>query len=278
MSEAAVAEAPKPKFRREIQPKDDQGNPIGQPHVYEAETEQELLDKMAEGIANGTKRIRELARKAALERPTFSRPQEAEEIEDIAEPAPRELTADERFKLSNRFRDPEQVQEAFDELYEARTGRKPADAAKLQTKAAKDAAQVRAHAEANAFAAEHPEFVLCTANSEAMMGYISTRRMALTKKNFEIAFKELSDSGLLELRSVESPAAQPPVVEEGRTDPPETPAVKPQTQTVIPATLTRASGSGTGTAKKRGPSAAEIAKMNSKQLKEYYESTGQWNK
>lgn len=181
MSEVATEEVkPEPKFRREIQPKDDSGNPIGSPHVYEADTEQELFDKMASAIGNGTKKIHELSRKVALEPSNFSAPEGADIEEDIAEANPRTLTPEEKFELANKLRDPDTVDEAFDRLYEARFGRKPQEAAKLQTRSARDAATNRSYAEANAFAEEHPEFVQCRANADAMLSFMSARKMATT--------------------------------------------------------------------------------------------------
>ncbi len=105
IEENPVVEQPKPKFRREIQPKDDAGNPIGAPHVYEAESEQELLDKMADGIANGTKKIRELTRQVKLSPVETPKAIEGAELaEEIPTFSPRVLSADERFALSQKFR------------------------------------------------------------------------------------------------------------------------------------------------------------------------------
>lgn len=258
-----------PKIRREIQPKDDAGNPIGQPHVYEGETEQEVADKMAEAIAHGTRKINELSRKVTLEPQTFTAPDGADPEEQIAELKPRDLTEDQRFTISNKFKDPATVQEAFDELAEARFGAKPVELVKQTNSTYKNSAATRAHAEANAFAEEHPEFIICKPNSDAMMQYVSSRKMALTKKNFNIAFEKLSADGLLKLK-VQEPVLPAPAKEEVRTDPPTEPVQK----TVIPRALTRSDSSGTAPAKPKKPSAAEIAMMTSDQYKKYLGVSG----
>lgn len=270
MSTAAVippVEQPKPKFRREIQPKDDAGNAIGQPHVYEGETEQELMDKMADGIANGTKKINELSRKATLEPPNFNTPEGADPEEQIPEVKTRDLTADERFALANKFKDPASLVEAFDDLYEARFGVKPADAGKTTITTAKDARRARGIAEATAFITETSEYINIPSNNDVMDSYMAQRKMAPTKKNFKLAFKALSGDGLLTLKAKE-PEVPAPAKEEVRTDPPTEPVQK----TVIPRALTRSDASGSAPTKPKKPSAAEIALMNADQYKKYLAS------
>lgn len=270
----ALAEQPDPrKFSRSIQPTDDEGKPIGSPHVYYGATEQELLDNMAKGIANQTKKIRELSRKTTLEPQTFQTPDGAEPYEAVSEPQIRDLTPAEKLELSRKFSDPEKLQEAFDETFKARTGLSPAEQARNANIAAKNSQAQRGHAEANAFAQAHPEFIQCRENADAMMQYIGSRKMALTVKNFEIAFSALKESGLLILREPEPAPPSPPT--EVRTDPPKVEA----SQSVIPSAMTRSSASGSGTPpRKKGPTARELAMMTATELKEYYESTGQWPK
>jgi len=258
-------EQPKPKFRREIQPKDDDGNPIGAPHVYEADSEQELLDKMAEGIANGTKKIRELTRQAKYAPIEAPKPKEgAEPAEEIPQFAPRQLTADEKFELAQQLRDPEKMDEAFDRLYEARTGRKPADAAKVEQEIYINSRKARERAETDAFLESHPEYYQCEKNKLAIIDYIARNNLAWRARNLEIAYNELKTDGLL----VEAPVAPPPP--ETRTEPPAKP------KTAFPSAITRDTASGSGTPPKaKKPSAAELAMMTAAGYKEY-SATGRW--
>lgn len=257
-------ETPKPKFRREIQPKDDDGNPIGAPHVYEADTEQELLDKMAEGIANGTKKIRELTRQAKYAPIEAPKPKDGAEIaEPIPEFKPRQLTADEKFELAQQFRDPEKMDEAFDRLYEARTGRKPADAAKIEQETYINSRKAREKAETEAFLESHPDYYQCEKNKLAIIDYIARNNLAWRAKNLDIAYQELKTDGLL----VEAPAPPPPP--ETRTEP------QPKPKTAFPSAITRETASGSGTPKPKKPSAAELAMMTAQEFREY-ERTGRW--
>lgn len=262
---AQPTERTEPKFRKVIQPKDAEGNAVGNPSTFEAETQEELLDKMAESVANGSLKIRELTRKQTLEQNNFSVPDDAELYQEITEPQFKQLTPDQKFQLSMKLRDADTMEEAFDELYESRFGRKPADASKLQTQAARNSAAMREHTEANAFADEHPEFILNQQNAAAMLQYVDSRKLAKTKKNFERAFKELSDGGILSLRSSEE---QTPTVQEVRNDPP-TAAPVTRTPTAFPSAIKSGSGNGTASVKPKRPSAAEVAMMGPKQYKEY---------
>lgn len=292
---AAPAPPPDPpqgKIRRVIQPKDEKGNPIGSPHVYEGISEQEVMDKMADAIANGTLRIRQFAlREKTIAGEALKVPEGAELEEEIPEPKPRELTADERFRIAEKIKNPDTVVEAYRELYEATTGRKPEDEARAKVQVERNASITRSHAEANAFAEAHPEFRICPENSTAMLAYMSARKMALTKKNFEIAFKELSADGLLLTKPEEAPppAAVVPAPEPPAPAPvvaaPAAPEVAPRTEapaarakTAFPSAITRDQATGTGAPKPKKPSAEELAMMNADQYKAYLESQGLWGK
>src|SRR5271154_6638023 len=141
-----VVETPNPrKFSRTIpSPQDDKGNIIGVAQTFYGATEQELIDNLAKAQEHATVRIRELARKTTLEQPSFSAPEGADAFEDIPLPQPREISSEARTTLATRFSQPETVVEAFDELYEARTGLKPEQGAKMQAQQARDAAQMKA--------------------------------------------------------------------------------------------------------------------------------------
>lgn len=265
-------EQPKPKFRREIQPKDDAGNPIGAPHVYEAESEQELLDKMADGIANGTKKIRELTRQvklAPVETPKVI--EGAELAEEIPTFKPRALSADEKFALAQKFRDPEKIDEAFDEMYAARTGRTPEQAAKVEQDTYVNSRKSREKAETDAFLESHPAYHICEENKQAMIDYILRNRLAWREKNLAIAYKELLADGLL----VTAPVPVIPVAEpEPRTEEP--PVAKPKT--AFPSAITRDTASGSGAPQKsKKPSAAELAMMTAAEYKEYV-TNGNWTR
>lgn len=273
------AEAPDPKkFSRSIQPKDAEGNAIGAPHVYYGATEQEVADKMADAISNGTVKIHELTRKTTLEQPALAVPEGADMYEDIPQPRTRDLSLDERTALAAKFAKPETFVEAYRETYHALSGLTPEEDAKLRVMQARAAVTTATIAEAHKFDLNHKDYLNETpaglANGKTIMQYVQSRKMALTEKNFELAFKDLTASGLLVVATPEAPVVPAVPVEEVRTEPVEEPA-----QSVIPSALKRSDASGGGTpTRKKGPTAKEVAMMPPAEYREYLEATGQWPK
>lgn len=253
-----VPEPPKPVFRKVIQPLDEEGQPIGQPHVYESDTEEGLMAKMAEGIANGTRKIHQLTRKSVLETPKA--PEGAEVQVDAPVWRPRPLTEDEKFLIKT---DPEQ---AFDIQYKARFGRTPEEQRAFEQEMADNAKITREKAETDMFTEDTPEFYRCNENRDAIIQYMQKHKLAWRKKNLDSAYKELSESGLLKAKPVEAA----PVVEvpapEARTEPPA--AKKPDFPAVIRNNSSRATAP--IKAKDGKPTAEEIAMMTADEMKQHY--------
>lgn len=261
MSQATVEAPEVKKFRREIQPMRD-GKPVGKAHVYEAATEQELMDKMATAIENGTLKINELSQKIKPEAPA-----DADLEEDIAEFKGRDLTTDEKFELANQLRDPNTVDVAFDRLYEARFGRKPSEVAKAQNQAADNNKALRTRLEADAFMRQTPEYCDCLENGQAIAQWCYERKMALTAKNFRTAYLALNDDGLLitqDDKKTKDVNAEPDA--EVRTEP--KPEVKREVRTAPASSgLSRQNSTSTQPPKAPGKSAADIAKMGPQEFK-----------
>lgn len=216
-----VEAAPKEKIRKVIQPMAEDGKtPLGAAHIYEGDTLEEVNAKMAEAIAHGTRKIHELSRQAKLETPKA--PDGAEV--DVEAPVwkPRELTDEEKFLIKS---DPTQ---AFDISFKAKFGMPVEEFAARQNKRDEDAQVTREKAETDIFKDNHPEFLACDENRDAMIAYMHKHSLKWRAKNLDIAFRELSESGLLKLRPEEAPVTP---AEEVRTEPvkraaqPEFPAV-----------------------------------------------------
>lgn len=247
-----VAEGP--KFRKVIQPIDDDGTPIGQPHVYEATTQEELDDKMAEAIANGTKKIRQLTRQTTLE-PVSALPEGATVEEEAPVWKPRELTEEEKFIIKT---DPEK---AFGIQFEAQYGMSPQKKAEVDRQTYENSKETRAAAEVEKFKDQTPTYFMCPENAAAMQTYMTKNKLAYVAKNLDIAYKELSAKGLL-ANKPEAPVV-PPVV--ARTEP------QPAPRTSFPSAIRNSTASATvPVVVKKGPSAEEIAKMSSAEYKKLY--------
>jgi len=295
-TEAVVPQVPEVpqifKARREIPIRDAEGNLLGGMQVYategatQAEADQKLADEMAKAIENGTRKIREfnlLRKNGGIEAPKVP---EGAEVNDyvVPEVKTRTLTDDERFQLAQDLKDPAKMDQAFDRLYEARTGLKPIDYAKMQAQEAERSIKLSAVSEAEAFSKSTPDFYGCAENQKAMLDFMVSRNLKWTKKNLDIAFRELKAEGLLAERPVRTPepAKEP--------EPPRTEAREPEVVEQVtkpaerkpdrfPSTIRPSQASGATTAPKpKGPSEKEKAMMNPEEWRAYLESQGLWGK
>src|ERR1700684_4030097 len=116
------------KARRVVPVTNSDGVVIGQPQVYEAEgatqaeADQKVVDKMAESIAQASRRIKEfnlLRKNGGMEGPKMPDGADVEPYQDFT-PKPRQLTEAELLQLSMDLKDPAKMQSAYDRLYEAR--------------------------------------------------------------------------------------------------------------------------------------------------------------
>jgi len=275
---APVIVKPPVKLKKIIQPTDKEGQPIGQPHVYYYTDEADLQRQLSETVINGSRRIYELklGTPVKFEVPEGAEMQQDEPDEEIPEFKPRELTADEKFAIAAKMRDPATIVEGFDQLQEARTGAKPEVIAKVQNQAARnsasakrDAARVRARTEALAFQELHPEFVTNPANSNAMITYLNTRNMPCTLKNFELAFTALKNDELLILQEPE-PEPEVKVVQEPKIEPaPRTEEAPTRIRGTadLPSAISRTDSSPSSTVRSGKPSARQLAMMNAAEYK-----------
>lgn len=251
VEEAPPVEAPPlpPKFRREIQPKDDEGNPIGQAHVYEADTEEELFAKMDAAIANGTKKIRELTRQAEPVLPEGAIPEEEAPVWK-----PRALTDEEKFVIKT---DPEK---AFEIQFAAKYGMTPEEKRKADEEQYAHARVTREQAETSMFTDDHPEYYGCEANRNAIVDFIKKHKLAWRAKNLDIAYRELSGKGLLQQKPVAAPVAPAPA----RTEP-------TQQGPTFPSTIRNRTTSATGPVViKKEPSAEEVGRIDSEALRKKF--------
>jgi hypothetical protein len=222
----APVEPPKRKLKKIIQVNDKEGKPLGQPMTFYYTDAEDFATQLTESVAHGTRRIHELSRKATLE------PQKVPDGAEIEAEAPvykpRELTEDEKFVVKT---DPEK---AFDVLYQAKFGVTPQQAVereRTRDQAAKIAVE---RAESELFNVDHPEFLGTPDNRTAMIDYMQKYKLTWSRKNLDIAYKELSASGLLETPPPppepeevvpDPPAPAPPIEAPRRAATPDFPAV-----------------------------------------------------
>lgn len=201
MSEAATA--PK-KWTRSYQPKDENGLPVGPPQHFEADTQQELIDKLAAAHENASVKLYQTKR--AVKLGAMLEPDKDEPIQTFEE---RPLTADERVKIGKLLNDPNTQADAMRILLEAQFGA-PVESVRQVLREA----EINKRAEnirycIREFKIAHPEYVESESNRDTMNKYLEKHQMPYTKKNLEIAFEDLNQDGLLTLKAPQAAVTKP---------------------------------------------------------------------
>lgn len=287
MTEAVTAEKEPKKFVYDYQITDDNGNPIGPPQHFEADTNRELVDKIAAAHKNSAKKMYETIKKVKIGELITPDPETP-----IREFKRKSLTADERVRLSSAIKDPQTSPDAIKTLLEAELG-ESVDAIReaLQYVEIRKRIEV-AEYETQKFLEVHPEYVVCPENRDIMQKWLNKRNLAITKKNLELAYEDLNNEQLL-VTQVRAPELIPPTTTVEVPAPVVTPVVEAtplQPEPIVPAVtpappisetpaevrpkssssgLVRSDGSAVPTPetpKAPGITAQQIARMNSREF------------
>jgi len=196
-------ETPPQKVRREI----DLGDGSGV-QVFEADTLDQLADKLAEAQKNATKKIREQNRLLKARR--ASRP--AESAEGVVEPTlppPLKLTREEFFVANQKASEGDV--EAQDALYRATPTYH-----KQYEQHVQDLTREQQAKAASEFVFAHQQNYLPTPQNSALLEeYLEAHDLPMTRANLDLAFDELDSSGLLEKpKKQETPRIETPPASE----------------------------------------------------------------
>jgi hypothetical protein len=215
----------KQKFVTSKQFKDENGLPIGPVQYFEADTLEELLEKKDNAHENASVALYKTRQKVKLGEMLEPDPEEP-----ILTFEPRQLTADERVKLTKDLSDPAKAADAHRLLLEAELGA-PIETVRANLRENEIAKRVTTIQAAIAqFKRETPEYVESESNSDNMKRYMEKHNLRYSAKNLKIAFEDLSSDSLLTVRA---PKAAP------TTPAPVTPvAAAPATPEVIPPAAT----------------------------------------
>lgn len=196
---APAAPAPElPELVHSYQPTDESGRPLGGRQVIKYRTPEELAQKLTEQNILLVRRLREETRKQRLGIvETDEIPAEAQRFDTPVEFKPRELSSDERVKLSRDLLDPESFNKAADTLFEATVGANPATLRNTLTNLQQTNLQLVAGREADAFVAGNPDYYKCRENFEAITNWMTRYNLAPLRDNFQLAYDKLNAAGLL---------------------------------------------------------------------------------
>lgn len=212
------------KFVREYQPKDEWGNPVGPIQHFEADTLDELADKLAAAHQNASLDV--YKSRKALKLGILLDPDPAEAPILTFQETP--LTADERIEISNALGDPNQSQEAVKRLLKSYGI--PVDSVREMLQEREIEKRInRGREETEKFLNAHPEYVHSDENRDLLLKYLEKRKQALTKKNLEIAYEDLTSQRLLIVQ-----APQPAKTEVPTPAPSPTPAPAPAVVAEVP--------------------------------------------
>jgi len=175
------------KFRREIVVEG------GGTQVFEAESLEALVDKLTEAQTNATKKIREQAQRIKL------RPERDTEPIGL-QFKPRDLTLDQKFALSQRLQ--EDPDGAFEEMLEARFDIKSSDLLEIKefVQTAK-ATAVRNEIDSKFLQDHSDDYTPTPENASAIINFLRSENLPYTNANLDYALQELTESGLLEVRT-----------------------------------------------------------------------------
>lgn len=196
-----------PEQRYEWQPTDENGRSLGGVQVIKYRTEQEKFDKVIEANTLLIRQLRKVNRERAIGS-SEEIPNEAEKFQNITEFKPRELSADERFKLAQDLTNPETFSDARDSLIESAFGVKPAQLASTLNDTQRFIIQQRA-------IENYIDFVNASGvldsmnNRQVLTGWLGKRNLAPTVANFQIALNQCRQSGLIEDAPVVQQVTQP---------------------------------------------------------------------
>jgi len=183
------------QWRRVIDLKDGSGV-----QVFEAETHEELTEKLAVAQENATRKIQELSQKVKELTPR-------DKAQPIKVLSPREMTVDERFQVTQDLQDPTKSVEAVNRIVEASLGAPINEVRQRLSKQEEADERARIKSEAEVFMAGNEDFVPCVENEKLMFERLEKDNLAINQKNLQDAFEELKAAGLLVLRTetVEEP-------------------------------------------------------------------------
>lgn len=198
-----VAPAPVevPEQRYVWQPKDENGRAIGGKQVYvyraPAPLPQDILEQVTKGHEMAIRALRKSTRENALGPDTTV--DDAEKFTGVTEFKSRELTADERFNLSQKIANPETASEAVDLLIESAFGAKPSVIVSQLNETQKFMIQQRAVDNYVEFVSMTPDYFDSPSNRASITKYMGKRNWAPTVANFNRAFQQMvGQVGLLD--------------------------------------------------------------------------------
>ena len=189
-AEAAKVTSGKKKFVRDYQVKDETGNPIGRRTHLEADTPEEMFEKMEKAHVEAVK-YAERMKKRSEATPTVARTQEAIPV----------LTEAQLQEIQKNLDSKNEIEQA-----KAKAALELNDIRKNQVESRAKAEYEESQRQSKLFIEAHPEFYTCQANADMIRDFLVTKGWAWTAGNLEIAYANL-ETNLAQKPGVNTPDA-----------------------------------------------------------------------
>lgn len=199
--EVAPEPAVLPEQRYEYQPTDESGRPLGGLQVIVYRAPDELARKLAEQNTLLIRRLRTVTKEHRLGiKPNEVIPDDAERFASSVEFKPRELSAAERFEISQQLNDPEKFLEGVDRMLTAAVGVNAQKLTSVLNEHHLYIMQQRAGENYEAFtdSAKNNGFVDSQDSRNIMTNWMLKNELAPTVQNFNLAYSTLKEAGLLQ--------------------------------------------------------------------------------
>ena len=182
----------------EYQPTDENGRPVGGKQVIKYRTPDELTFKLTEQNTLLIRKLREQTKKARLGQvDTDVIEDSAPRFQNPVEFKPRQLSYEDRVKLSQDLLDPEHFDSAVNTIFEASTGIQSKKLNEVITDLQTDNAQIKAQREVDKFIRRNPGYIVCPENFEAITNWMVRYDLAPVEGNFQKAYDTLKAADVL---------------------------------------------------------------------------------
>ena len=184
------------KFVEEYQITDRNGNPVGPKQRFEAETIEELKDKLKAAHQNAAAGFYEERKRRKLG--DLIEPDPSEPVYAFEE---KELTADELVQIDELMKDVTTRPQAMKLLIEAQLGA-PIEKVRENLREIEYTRRSKQNeVQVDLFLVAHPDYIPSDSNQGNIEKYLLKHELAVTKKNLDLAYDDLKADGLLTLQA-----------------------------------------------------------------------------
>ena len=178
------------KYTEKYQITNPNGDPVGPPQIFEAETKDEMIELLKAAHQNAASKFYETKR--AVKLGLLMEPDEDRPIQEFIE---RPLSADERIRVVEDSKNPTTYDAAMTRWLESKFGA-PIGVIRENLQEVEQNKYIRfVNDQVEAFKLDFPDYVQSASNREALVKYLQKKEWPVTRKNLGIAYTDLLEEG-----------------------------------------------------------------------------------